>query len=68
MKKYIKSKSVTQSPNATGPGFRTPDHFKGSVFGGNPPVQASKFGGSNLNAKSRQVGFDPSRFKTQHKG
>jgi len=32
-------------------GFRTPDHFKGRVIGGN-----------------KASGFDPARFKTQHKG
>ena len=33
-------------------GFRTPDHFKGKTFGGKKTVTS----------------FDPSRFKTQHKG
>ncbi len=33
-------------------GFRTPSAFRGRVFGGGKP----------------QAKFDPSRFKTQHKG
>src|SRR4030065_653709 len=43
MKTFIKSKS---SPNTVGPGYRTPDHFKGSVFSGgkiNPKMKAQKF-------------------------
>lgn len=52
MKTFIKSKS---GPNAAGPKYRTPDFFKGSRFSGgktNPP----------------QVKFNPSQFRTQHKG
>ena len=56
--KYIKSKSA---PNAAGPGFRTSDHFKGSVFSGG----GSKFSGSKQAPKVR---FNPAQFKTQHKG
>jgi hypothetical protein len=39
--------------NAAGPGFRTSDHFKGRVFGKN-------FG--------KVLKFNPSQFRTQHKG
>ena len=53
-KEYIKSKSL---PNQTGPGFRTSDHFKGSVFSG---------GKSRIS--SRIPKFNPSQFRTQHKG
>jgi len=53
-KTFIKSKS---QPNATGPGFRTPDHFKGSIFSGGK----SRF-------SSPQPKFNPAQFKTQHKG
>jgi hypothetical protein len=48
MKSYIKSKS------APALGFRTPDFFRGSKFGGK---------GGKPQAK-----FNPSQFKTQHKG
>ena len=58
-KKFIKSKSA---PNATGPGYRTSDHFKGSVFGGG----GSKFSGGNISKPN--VKFNPAQFKTQHKG
>lgn len=58
-KKFIKSKS---EPNATGPGYRTSDHFKGSVFSG----EGSKFSESKF--KKPNVKFNPSQFKTQHKG
>ena len=61
MKSYIKSKSA---PNATGPGFRTSDHFKGSIFSGG----GSRFGKGNANSKPPQVKFNPAQFKTQHKG
>ena len=57
MKKYIKSKST---PNATGPGFRTSDHFKGSIFSGG----GGKFEKGSVN----QAKFNPSQFRTQHKG
>ena len=57
-KKFIKSKS---SPNATGPGYRTSDHFKGSVFSGG----GSKFSAGKQAPKAR---FNPAQFKTQHKG
>lgn len=52
--KFIKSKS---GKNSAGPGFRTSDHFKASIFGGGK----LKFG-------SPQMKFNPSQFKTQHKG
>ena len=48
MKSYMKNKAGAKL------GFRTPDFFKNSRFGG-------KLGGS----KSK---FNPSQFKTQHKG
>lgn len=57
--KFIKAKS---QPNATGPGYRTSDHFKGSVFAGG----GSKFSGGNFNKPN--VKFNPAQFKTQHKG
>ncbi len=53
-KTFIKSKS---DPNAAGPKFRTPDHFKGSVF------SSGKF---NPGFKTQR--FAKSSFKTQHKG
>ena len=59
MKKYIKSKSSTKDPNASGPKYRTPDHFKGSIFGG---------GKSRKPTQSAKAGFNPAQFKTQHKG
>jgi hypothetical protein len=55
MKSYIKSKSA---PNAAGLGYRTPDHFKGSIFSGGGKVH------SNLKAAK----FNPTQFRTQHKG
>lgn len=61
MKSYIKSKL---EPNAAGPGFRTSDHFKGSVYSGG----GSKFGKGNVVTKPPQVKFNPAQFKTQHKG
>jgi hypothetical protein len=53
VKSFIKSKS---EPNQLGPGFRTPSMFRGSMF-----------------SKSNQVPnvvpkFNPSQFRTQHKG
>jgi len=59
--KFVKGKSA---PNATGPGFRTSDHFRGSKFSGG----GSRFGKGNMNAKPPQVKFNPAQFKTQHKG
>jgi hypothetical protein len=59
-KKFIKSKST---PNATGPGFRTSDHFKGSIFSGG----GSKFSGNRQQPKNVKA-FNPGQFKTQHKG
>ena len=53
-KTFIKSKS---KPNAAGPGYRTPDHFKGSVFSG---------GQSKI--PTPVLKFNPAQFKTQHKG
>ncbi len=53
--KFIKSKAAK---NATGPGFRTSDHFKGSIFSG---------GKSKFSAPVTK--FNPSAFRsTQHKG
>lgn len=57
--KFIKSKS---HPNTTGPGYRTSDHFKGSIFSGG----GSKFSGGKLSVP--RVKFNPAQFKTQHKG
>ncbi len=54
MKGFIKKKS---GPNQAGPGYRTPDHFKGSIFGGDK----SKFA-------SPQSKFNPAQFRVQHKG
>ncbi len=60
MKKYIKSKSSSTKPNASGPKYRTPDHFKGSLFGSNK---------KNLKkTHSTNAHFNPAQFKTQHKG
>ncbi len=65
MASYQKSKS---EPNATGPGFRTSDHYKGSVFSGG----GSKFSGNRGNFQNQKLNnssFNPSQFKkTQHKG
>jgi len=58
-KKYIKGKS---QPNAAGPGYRTSDHFKGSVFS----AGGSKFSGNKINNPTPK--FNPAQFKTQHKG
>jgi len=52
MKSFIKKK---EGPNQAGPGYRTPDHFKGSRFSGGKTT--------NLPMK-----FNPAQFKTQHKG
>lgn len=60
MKKYVKSKSKQSGPNATGPKYRTPDHFKGATFAG-----GSKFSGRG---KAPVTRFDPGKFKIQHKG
>ena len=54
MKTFSKSKS---GPNQAGPGFRTSDHFKGSVFSGGK----SRYG-------TPKMKFNPAQFKTQHKG
>lgn len=55
MKTYIKTKS---GKNATGPGFRTSDHFKASIFAG----------GKSAFQKPIQSKSNPSQFRTQHKG
>lgn len=52
MKSYIKGKAGT---NQAGPGYRTPDHFRGSRFSGGKTA-------------SPQLKFNPAQFKTQHKG
>ena len=57
MKKFIKSKSSVSGPNASGPKYRTSDHFKGSVFSS----------GKSSNSPPR-VKFNPAQFKVQHKG
>lgn len=54
MKTYIKSKT------ASGLGFRTPAFFRGGL-----PAQAGKFGNKG---KTSQPKFNPSQFRTQHKG
>jgi hypothetical protein len=54
-KTFIKSKS---DPSAAGPQYRTPDHFKSSIFG------QGKF---NPNFGKGQR-FSKTSFKTQHKG
>lgn len=61
MKSYIKKKS---GPNASGPKYRTPDHFSPrNRFG--ETGKKSKFSGK---AKKTNTGFNPSQFKVQHKG
>jgi len=60
-KSYIKSKS---EPNAVGPKFNTPDHFKGSIFSGG----GSKFSGGGGKMGMNQPKFNPGQFRTQHKG
>ncbi len=57
MKKYIKSKA---NPNAVGPGYRTPDHFKGSIFSGTKSIFSKR--------QTYSPKFNPSQFRTQHKG
>lgn len=59
MKKYIKSKSKKVGKNASGPKYRTPDHFKGSLFSKNK---------GNIPSSNQKKGFNPAQFKTQHKG
>lgn len=54
-KSFIKSKS---DANTAGPKFRTPDHFKSSIFG------SGKF--NNVFGKGKK--FSNTSFKTQHKG
>lgn len=54
-KSYIKAKDKTNNPVT---GFRTPDHMKGSIF--SP-------GRSKFDPPPR-VKFNPSQFRTQHKG
>jgi len=71
MKKYVKKKSTKAGPNASGPKYRTPDHFSPpSRFGKTSPqaqaASASKFSGAK--AKPQQAKFNPSQFKVQHKG
>ncbi|OGM13669.1 hypothetical protein A3A76_02770 [Candidatus Woesebacteria bacterium RIFCSPLOWO2_01_FULL_39_23] len=61
MKTFIKSKSA---PNAAGPKYRTPSHFKGSL----PRRQAGIFSGGKINSKMNASKFNPSQFRTQHKG
>ncbi len=61
-KKYIKKKSTAVSgPNAAGPGYRTRRGFKvkSSMFSG---------GGKTFKKSTKGGGFNPSMFKTQHKG
>ena len=50
MKSYQKKKDGPKK----GPGYRTPDNFKGKVFGGKRGQTHAK--------------FNPSTFKVQHKG
>jgi hypothetical protein len=63
-KKFIKSKSVAGGPNASGPKYRTPDHFKASLSAG----KASIFSGGNTKNTPPRVKFNPAQFKVQHKG
>lgn len=60
-KSYQKKKTGT---NAAGPKYRTPDHFKGSIFSRNNSVQS---GNKQINPKN-QTKFIPGQFKVQHKG
>jgi len=55
MKGYIKKK---EGPNQSGPGYRTSDHFKGSLFGG----------GKSFGQKQSLPKFNKAQFRTQHKG
>jgi len=48
--KFIKKNA---GPNQSGPKYRTPDHFKGSLFGGKKPATPK---------------FNPAQFKIQHRG
>lgn len=60
VKTYIKSKSA---PNATGPKYRTPDHFKSrSRFG---KSSREDIGSKKANPQPK---FNPAQFKVQHKG
>jgi len=55
VKKFIKSKS---EPDTGDTKYRTPDHFKGSIFGSG---KFNKFQGKNQR-------FSHTTFRTQHKG
>ncbi len=55
-KHFIKKKDGPKK----GPKYRTPDHFKGSLT-----VKASKFSGKGQKQTQK---FNPTTFKTQHKG
>jgi hypothetical protein len=59
-KKSIKYSKKKDEPNQPGPGFRTRRDFK---------VKKSMFSGNFGNPKGNlQVKFNPSTYKTQHKG
>jgi len=71
MKKYVKKKSTKAGPNASGPKYRTPDHFSppsrfGKTSSQMQTVGESKVGGGKM--KPQQPKFNPSKFKVQHKG
>ena len=52
-KKYSKKKDESKKTGALGPGYRTSDFIKGKSFGIPKPPSG---------------GFNPARFKVQHKG
>jgi hypothetical protein len=54
MKKYMKKKSPKAGPNAAGPKYRTPVHFKGKKFSGKRQTPHAK--------------FNPTTFRVQHRG
>ena len=71
MKKYVKKKSAKAGPNASGPKYRTPDHFSPPSRFGKASSKTQAIGGSKLSGekvKPQQAKFNPSQFKVQHKG
>ena len=55
-KHFVKKKDGPKK----GPKYRTPDHFKGSLT-----AKASKFSGKGQKQTQK---FNPTTFKTQHRG
>jgi hypothetical protein len=63
MKKYVKKKSPKSGPNAAGPKYRTPVHFRE-----NQSVQASKFSGNKTIKPKFSTKVNPAQFsQVRHK-